>query len=203
LVNPLPLIQWNLHKAYLEELRLQGIPVVPTQWVPKGAEAPFEQVLRDRGWRKAVVKPAISAGSFSTRSFSADDSHRAQRFLDTRTRRMDMMIQEHIASVDAEGERAIVWIAGEVTHVVRKAPRFSKDDERVSRGMAPTAEERAFAEAAMAKWRDEALYARVDVMSGTDGQLLLSELELIEPSLFFLQCPRALDRFVDAVAKLR
>jgi hypothetical protein len=30
LLNPLPLVRWNLHKGYLVELRAAGAPVVPT-----------------------------------------------------------------------------------------------------------------------------------------------------------------------------
>ena len=43
------------------------------------------------------------------------------------------------------------------------------------------------------------LYARVDVAPGPDGCPVLMELELIEPSLFFPQCPRALDCFVAGI----
>ena len=46
------------------------------------------------------------------------------------------------------------------------------------------------------------LYARLDTMRSTEGSLLISELELIEPSLFLLQSEAATTRFVEAVAEL-
>ncbi len=46
------------------------------------------------------------------------------------------------------------------------------------------------------------LYARVDLMKSSDGEWLLSELELIEPTLFLLQHPPALKKFVAALSKL-
>ena len=45
-------------------------------------------------------------------------------------------------------------------------------------------------------------YARLDLIEGDDGRALVSELELIEPSLFLLQYPPALARMVTALARL-
>ena len=42
------------------------------------------------------------------------------------------------------------------------------------------------------------LYARVDLMPDEEGPMV-SELELIEPSLYLVQSPAALDRFVRAI----
>jgi hypothetical protein len=45
---------------------------------------------------------------------------------------------------------------------------------------------------------DNLLYARVDGIE-RDGQLVLMELELTEPHLFFEMHPQAADRFTDAL----
>ena len=42
------------------------------------------------------------------------------------------------------------------------------------------------------------LYARIDVVAGAAGDLLLMELELVEPELFFRLAPDAASRLVDA-----
>ena len=47
--------------------------------------------------------------------------------------------------------------------------------------------------------RDELLYARVDVFRADDGALQLSEVELIEPSLFLRQSPSACERLVRGI----
>jgi hypothetical protein len=39
-------------------------------------------------------------------------------------------------------------------------------------------------------------YARADLVAHDDGNILLSELELVEPSLYFSHGPAALKRFV-------
>ena len=55
--------------------------------------------------------------------------------------------------------------------------------------------------AALAGLESELLYARVDVAPGVDGAPVVMELEMIEPSLFLLQSPVALQRLVDAVVR--
>jgi glutathione synthase/RimK-type ligase-like ATP-grasp enzyme len=61
----------------------------------------------------------------------------------------------------------------------------------------PPADERALADEIVAGFSGLA-YARVDVVRGPDGPLLL-ELELTEPSLFFAQGPGAAERFAAAI----
>jgi hypothetical protein len=45
------------------------------------------------------------------------------------------------------------------------------------------------------------LYGRADMAPGRDGQPVLMEVEVIEPSLYFLQYPAALDRYITAIRK--
>jgi hypothetical protein len=148
------------------------------------------------------VKPVVSAGSFLTQRFDANRLDKAQQFLDEVTAERDAMIQPWMEEVDRSGERALVWIDGEVTHAVRKSPRFLGEDESVSEAVAVSADERAFAELALTTagaTKADILYGRVDVIRDEGGMLRLMELELIEPSLFLKQAPAALDRLVDAV----
>jgi hypothetical protein len=86
---------------------------------------------------------------------------------------------------------------------VRKAPRFLGDDERVSGALEPTRAERAMAEAAAAAAPGPLLYARVDVAPDARGELMVMEFEAIEPSLFLVQAPAALERFAEAIRRLR
>jgi hypothetical protein len=95
----------------------------------------------------------------------------------------------------------LVWIAGELSHAVRKNPRLAGGDESVSAALVPEADERAFAEKVLAPRRAGLLYARVDVARAPDGSLLLMELELVEPSLFLKQSPPSLARFAKAIVE--
>ena len=81
-------------------------------------------------------------------------------------------------------------------------PRFAGSDESVSAALAPTPEETAFAERTLAAAGFAGLvYARVVVMRDDAGRAVLSELELIEPSLFLEQHPPALARLADALVR--
>jgi hypothetical protein len=46
---------------------------------------------------------------------------------------------------------------------------------------------------------DQLLYARIDLIPGLDGEPLLVELELTEPSLFLRTSSAAADRLADAI----
>ena len=190
--NPREIVRWNAVKTYLRDLEARGIDVVPTKFVTKGENAR----LADVAWKDVVVKPVVSAGSFCTERFDHDDP-RGQIFLDGLSRERDVMIQKWMPAVNDYGERSLVWIAGEITHAIRKSPRFAGGVESVSGEMPIAPEERAFAERVIAaSAAKDLLYGRVDIIRDDDGILRVMELELVEPSLFFAFQPGAADRFV-------
>lgn len=195
LFNPLPVVRWNLHKRYLRDL---PVPAVPTVFLERGAVTSLREAMSD--WPRAVVKPAISAGSY--RTIRVDDPAAGEEHLRALLRDGDAMVQPYVESVETHGERSIVWIDGAVTHAVRKSPRFVGDDERVSGALEPTAAERALAEAAVAAAPGPLLYARVDVAPDARGRLMVMEFEAIEPSLFLSQSEAALERLAGAIHRL-
>lgn len=208
LLNPAAIVEQNARKTYLRDLERRGIDVVPTEWVTKSTPRRVEDVTSERGWSAIVIKPVVSAASFLTQRFDASDTRAAQRFLDEVTAQRDAMIQRWMPSVETYGERSLVWIDGELTHAIRKSPRFFGDDEAVSPEVPISARERAFADRILGDVRErlphdrpeqDLLYARVDMVEDEEGTLRLMELELIEPSLFLKQCPRALDRLAAAI----
>lgn len=202
LVNPLEVVRWNLHKGYLLELERAGVPTVPTELVRADAPRPLARLMSDRGWSRVVVKPAISAASYRTRRFDARARVEGQAHLSAILEGGDALVQPYLESVEGHGERALVWVDGAVTHAIRKSPRLAGDAERASSAAVPVgADEAALAERAIAALGAPPMYARVDVVPGPDGAPVVMELELIEPSLFFAQGPRALARFVAAVVR--
>jgi hypothetical protein len=199
--NPQELVRWNLHKGYLLELAARGIPVVPTELVRMGSTVSLADIMAARGWHELVVKPAVSAGSFRTirtdqRSLEAGEAH-----LRSLSAERDVLVQEYVPAVEGYGERALIWIDGALTHAVRKSPRFEGDAEQVSETMPITAAEAALAERVLASIDLPKLYARVDMAPGREGQPVLMEVELVEPSLFFSACPQAPERMVRALVR--
>ncbi|MBL8861768.1 MAG: hypothetical protein JNK02_07120 [Planctomycetes bacterium] len=199
--NPARVVLQNLHKRYLLELEARGVPIVPTALVQRGSDATLAALCARRGWEDVVVKPAVGAGSFGTLRFQGGDLAAGERHLRALAAERDVLVQPYEPSVEGHGERALVWIDGRFTHAVRKTPRFGHDPERVSEALPIEASERALGERALAPLVDELLYARVDVARGVDGAPRVMELELVEPSLFLLQHPPALERLAAGVAR--
>jgi len=198
--NPLPVVRWNLHKRYLLDLERRGIPVTPTVWLRRGAHESLAALIERRGWTSVVVKPAVSAASFRTLRVDASNLESGEAHLAALVAERDALVQQYLPSVESHGERALIWIDGELTHAVRKSPRFAGEDEAVSeQAVDISREEATLAGRALATVDEPILYGRVDVAPGPEGTPVVMELELIEPSLFFSQCPPALDRFVAAI----
>jgi hypothetical protein len=126
-----------------------------------------------------------------------------------------VMIQPYLEAVDTVGETALMFVGGEFSHAIRKGPMLDGPDlgpaereaglykpEAIS-AREPSAAERALAEYvldAMPSRLGGLLYARVDVIPGPDGEPVLIELELTEPSLFLGFAAGAAQRFADAIA---
>jgi glutathione synthase/RimK-type ligase-like ATP-grasp enzyme len=198
--NPAKIIFDNLHKRYLLDLASRGVPVTPTTVLDRGSEVNLATLCGARGWNDIVIKPAVGAGSFEThhvRGSSAEAADILRRLLEER----DVLVQPFLRAVEGHGERALVWIDGEFTHAVRKSPRFAGNDEQVSEAVPISALERRVGEAALAPIARELLYARVDVAPGDDGNPVVMELELVEPSLFLKQHPPALQRLVQGIVR--
>lgn len=208
--NAAELLRWNTDKRYLRDLERAGLPVVTTVWDPVTAAE-----LPDAGeW---VVKPSVSAGSRDTARWGdagAALAHAAELTGAGRT----AMVQPYQASVDEDGETAMLFLGGRFSHAVRKGPLLGRGEgvrqDRDSRGdLRPVpagADQRAVAEAvfeAIGLLRPGVptpLYARIDLVRDASGRPVVLELELTEPSLFLPQAPGAVGTLVGAVeAELR
>ncbi len=190
LLNPRAVIRDNLHKRYLLALQARGVPIVPTTLVERGATIDLTAL----GLTKFVIKPEVGAGSLGARVFEAPNADATQH-LATLTAQGAALVQPYIASVEDYGERSMVYIDGELSHAIRKSPRFAGQSEMVSGPYSIADDERDLALAALAPY-DELLYARVDLARDTAGRPCVMELELVEPSLFLAKRPGAADRFV-------
>lgn len=202
LLNPRPLVGWNLHKGYLVELAREGVAVVPTGLVRAGDDPDWPAYFERFG--DLVVKPAISAGSFATIRVAAGDLG-AVRAHHLEHAARDLLVQPCLASVVAHGESNLVHFGGRFSHAIHKGARWAGDREQ-SRGLVePTAAEHALAREALAavaaRGLGEPVYARVDMAEGPDGRPLLMELELVEPALFLDRAPDRAVRLVEVVLR--
>ncbi|MDX8036128.1 hypothetical protein SK803_38530 [Lentzea sp. BCCO 10_0856] len=205
LANPLRVVRWNIDKSYLVELAERGVAVVPTAVVEPGAEPVWPE-------GEFVVKPVIGAGSRGAGRFTGHAEARAHlAALGVRA-----LVQPYQSSVDAHGETALVFFAGEYSHSFHKGPMLAQGlaeaesglyVEEKLRGIEPTPRQVELANQVLdvaaellSLQRSDFLYARVDVVEGADGSPLLLELELTEPSLGFkLTTEEAASRFSKVV----
>jgi glutathione synthase/RimK-type ligase-like ATP-grasp enzyme len=205
--NPPQLALWSLDKRYLRDLELAGVPVLPTRWLQRGDAVPLAQVLEDAGWRRAVIKPVVSANADGAWATSlANAAIDEQRFRNELAAR-DLMVQCFADAIAGEGEWSLSFMGGAFSHAVIKQP--APGDFRVQADFAGTHRiaqadamlvdiARRTLEAVPSPW----LYARVDLVHAGDGYRVM-ELEMLEPSLFMAADPeRAPERFADAITAL-
>ena len=189
-VNPVPLIRWNVDKHYLADLAAGGVPVIPTTFVERDGTASFPD-------GRFVVKPAIGAGSRDVASYGHDQHGPAAAHV---TRLQDrgesVLIQPLVDSVAADGEWPLVFFGGEYSHAANKRvtlPAAGADDDlfvaETNSAHTATPDQIATARAAMdvvARRFGVPAYARVDLVRAGEGHQVL-EVELVEPSLFLPQ----------------
>ncbi|MFE7900011.1 RimK family alpha-L-glutamate ligase [Streptomyces sp. NPDC057424] len=204
LANPVDVVRWNADKRYLGQLAEAGVPAVPTRYFPPGdpVDLPAD--------REYVVKPASGAGARYAARYPAGERDAAVRQAGRmHAEGFTVMVQPYLSSIDTFGERALQFFGGRLLHASVKgavlAPGTPYDADKVAhpalRPWEPTAAELAVAERALAAvpGDGELLYARVDLVTGPDGEPCVMELELIEPNLFLALHPDSVPQVVRAV----
>lgn len=203
--NPLAVLRWNLHKGYLAELAAAGVPVVPTELVRRGSDFELASLVARRGWRRGVVKPAVSADSWETVVFDFGDLAAAAAMVARRLPERDLLVQPFLESVESDGERCLVFLDGEYSHAVRKNPitrggRWAGLPEGTP--VAATDDELEVARRVLAAApASDLLYARVDLVRDAAGAPVLLELELAEPTLFLADHPAGLARLLAGIER--
>lgn len=202
--NTFDLIAWNQDKRYLKELNEKGIQIPPTYFIEKGDERLLSEITATLPYSHYILKPNISGAArhtYKLNDLSIEDHDDLFELLNTDEA---FMVQEFQEQIITKGEISLVIIAGKYTHAVLK--QSFENDFRVQDDFGGTVteymakpEEIAFAEKCIAALDFQPLYARVDLMWDNNDKLVLSELEMIEPELWFRNCPEAAMRLAEAV----
>lgn len=222
LCNSPQVVRWNTDKHYLVHFERKGVAVVPTRFVEPGADVAAEFAAFLAGgpgslsagvptaFSTFVVKPSIGAGSRDAARYRRDDADAALEHLRrlVATERRSAMLQPYLDRVDDAGETALLHFGGEYSHSIRKGPLL-----RVGAGLVaglfapeqitprePDAGERRLAMAACAALPFAMpLYVRVDLIRDAQGEPVVLEIEMTEPSVFLPQAPVAAQRFARAI----
>ena len=204
--NDVRTLRWNADKTYLRDLAESGIPIIPTRWLQRGSTSSLGELRRATGWSELVVKPTVSGGAHRTWRASPAAEMDDDSLLTTMIDDGPVMVQPLVDAVEREGEWSLLFFDGRYSHAVLKRPR--NGDFRVQRehgGSLEPAEPAAGVIAAALRVLEAVslagvppLYARVDGCI-VEGELLLMELELLEPELFLRCSPTAAERLAEAL----
>jgi hypothetical protein len=208
--NTPELLRFNSDKRYLTGLEA---PTVPTTLLEPGDPMPGYDT-------EIVIKPNVSAGARDTGRFMPDAAGEAAGLVEHIHRGgRAVLMQPYLPGVDIDGERAVVFFGGAISHVLHKRPvlrdpgiapvataahapaAIMLEPDLVVPGTA-SAEQIQLAQrvhAEIAERFGQPLFIRVDVVPGADGSPVLIEIEAIEPMLYLDLIPGAAQRFAAAV----
>ena len=187
LLNSWEMIHTNSNKYYLQDLKANGIPIVPTVFIKDSAQ--ILSALNSFTTKQVVVKPVISASGRNTYRF-----YRAERGLITEKveellKFKDVMIQPYLNTIESKGEKSTVVIDGQIVYTMLKKPatgnflvhihhggKYVKDQADIK--------DQSFIRQVLNALPELPLYLRIDYLFDSAGNPLLLELELIEPNLY-------------------
>ena len=190
LINPYEQINWNLDKHYLLDLQKLDLPIVESVFVSKKTQLNLETISKSKNWKDIVIKPTISGAARHTYHLKNYEIKKFQDKWLSLTNNEDFMVQEFQKNILSSGEIAVMIFGGEYSHSVLK--KAKKGDFRVQDDFGgsvekinPSLEIIELAEKTVKSLKTMPIYARVDIIFDNDSNPVISELELIEPELWF------------------
>lgn len=206
LINPISIVEWNRDKHYLLELEKAGIPIPPTTIIKRGSKSSLQEIVEKLPWNNLILKPTIAGAARHTYKILNKNCTSVEAIFKELIAQEDMMLQEFQHQITEKGEVSLILIDGKYTHAILK--KSKRNDFRVQDDFGGTVHhyepDKALlqmAQKCMDFLPQMPLYARVDVMFDNSGSYVLSELELIEPELWFRFHPEAATLLAKAIHK--
>ena len=207
LINSYELIEWNIDKHYLRDLKNNGIQVVPTYFADRGNNIGLKEIAKLNDWKHIVIKPAISASAFNTYKITNDEIEQNEQLFHELLQTHDMLVQPFFSTISELGEASLMVFGGKFTHAILKKAKAG--DFRVQDDFGgtvydynPTQEEIKFAEKVCQSCTSLPIYGRVDFVWDSNKHIYLSELEIIEPELWIRHRPESANKIAEAVNKI-
>jgi glutathione synthase/RimK-type ligase-like ATP-grasp enzyme len=199
LYNPYSLVKWNLDKNYLFDLKNKGGKLPPTMKVTSKKE--LDEAIASSQFNDMVIKPVISAGAYLTYRFNKNNIPAEVKNLPVD--KYEFMIQPFLTDIQTEGEYSFIFLGGKFSHALVKRPK--NGDFRVQSeyggsvdAYSPTSEELKLTEFIHSILPEKPHYARID-LARYHGELVIMEVELLEPELFFRIRPDSAHQLVHSI----
>ena len=196
LINTYEQINWNFDKNYLKDLDQNNINIPASVFIKKGETTSLQDHMNKNRWDCIVIKPTISGAGRHTYKVDKNNVSEINKNFLKLIQDEDFIIQEFQKNIISKGEVAVVLINGEYTHSILKLAK--KGDFRVQddfggtiHNYEPTQEMIEFAQKSIKTLSPTPVYARVDIIWDNNNKMAVSELELIEPELWFRNNPSA------------
>ena len=204
-LNPIVIIQQNIHKFYLRDLQKLGVTILPTVFIDKTNHLNLTELIPSH-WKRAVIKPAFSAGSYLTEVFNVSEIQGINEKYKSIATEKELLLQEFMPEIQTIGETSFIFFNKKFSHAVNKKP--IDGDFRVQSLFGgqytlvqPNTTLIEKAQKIVNIFPDHLLYARVDGII-INSELHLMEIECIEPDLYFNLSENAMERFVNAIVEL-
>ena len=204
MINSTETIEWNIDKHYLLDLQEHQIPIPNSEFIKRGSSIDLSLLMQKKNWNEIVVKPTISGAAKNTYRLKEEEIIQFGPTWEKLIYREDFIVQEFQNNVISEGEVAMIVIGGKFTHAVLK--KAKEGDFRVQDDFGgsiaiynPSEEMVKLAEKCTRILTPIPSYARVDIIWDNLRELAVSELELIEPELWFRLNPNAAQKLAHHV----
>ena len=177
-------VRWNIRKTYLREMEAKGVPIIPTHWPEAPTAADIAAAMEAFASDDVILKRQVGGGAREQVRYTRANLPAAGPVMDR-----PGMIQPFIPAIATEGEFSFLFVDGAFSHALLKRPksgdyRIQAAYGGVSQAIDPAPEDRSAAQRVLDVLTSPPLYARVDMVRGAGGDLLLMELEVLEPYLF-------------------
>jgi len=196
LLNSEEIILWNIDKHYLLDLKNKGIHIPKTYFIEKDSSDTLKDIHLNLKWTETILKPCVSGAARHTYKLNLKTLDAHETIFKTLIKKESMMLQPFQNNIVEKGEISMMVFNGFFTHAVLK--KAKKGDFRVQDDFGgsvhqytPSKSEIDFAVKTVKACKELPIYARVDIFTDNDGEIALSELELIEPELWFRLHPEA------------
>ena len=204
MINSTETIEWNIDKHYLLDLQEHQIPIPNSEFIKRGSSIDLSLLMQKKNWNEIVVKPTISGAAKNTYRLKEEEIIQFGPTWEKLIYKEDFIVQEFQNNVITEGEVAMIVIGGKFTHAVLK--KAKEGDFRVQDDFGgsiaiynPNEEMVKLAEKCTRILTPIPSYARVDIIRDNLMELAVSELELIEPELWFRLNPNAAQKLAHHV----